>query len=143
MKTKNLHSIYSSFKLNNKFTDFFVISDIIETQVYYLQLSLIYKFIHSVFHVNLLKFYHCCEDKKSLDHLIIIKNEKEWHVKVIHANKTHKNKQQFLIKWENFSKNENIWKLVEHLNHINEALTEYWAKKKRLSTQNQVTRSTR
>jgi len=33
---KNLYNIYSSFKLNNKFADFFVISDIIEIQVYYL-----------------------------------------------------------------------------------------------------------
>src|SRR5204863_914975 len=77
LKAKNLHNIHSSLKLNNKFTDFFVISNIIEIQVYHLQLLLIYKFIHLIFHVSLLKLYHCCENEKSSDHLIIIESEKK------------------------------------------------------------------
>ena len=136
LKMKNLCSICSSLKFNNKFVDLFIISDIIKTQVYYLWLSLIYRFIHSVFHVSLLKFYHCCEDEKFSDHSIIIENEEEWNVKAIHADRIHRRKQQFLIKWESFSKNENTWKLIEHLNYVREMLTKYQMKKERLSTQN-------
>ena len=76
LKAKNLHNIHSSLKLNNKFTDFFVISNIIEIQVYHLWLLLIYRFIHLIFHVSLLKLYYHCEDEKSSNHLIIIESKK-------------------------------------------------------------------
>jgi len=55
---KNIHSTHFNKKLNYKYHDLYYISDIIEKQVYCLELTKIMRKIHSVFHVLLLKFYH-------------------------------------------------------------------------------------
>jgi hypothetical protein len=143
LKAKNLRSIRPSPKLNNKFAGPFVISDIIGTQAYRLRLPPIYRSIHPVFHVSLLEPYHCREGEEPPDHPIIVEGEEEWHVEAIRADRIHRGKQQFLVKWEGFSEDENTWEPVEHLDHADEALAEYRAKKERLPTQNRVTRSTR
>ncbi len=55
---KNLKQKKLSKKLLNKIIKFFHIQELINKQMYYLDLSIIYK-VHSVFHVFLLKSYNC------------------------------------------------------------------------------------
>ncbi len=57
LSAKNLKQKKSSKKLSNKMIEFFHIQEFINKQMYYLDLSIIYK-VHSVFHVFLLKLYN-------------------------------------------------------------------------------------
>ncbi len=57
LSAKNLKQKKSSKKLSNKIIEFFHIQEFINKQMYYLDLSIIYK-VHSVFHVFLLKLYN-------------------------------------------------------------------------------------
>jgi len=55
---KNLKQKKLSKKLSNKMIKFFCIQELINKQMYYFDLSIIYR-VHSVFHVFLLKLYNC------------------------------------------------------------------------------------
>jgi len=57
LSAKNLKQKKLSKKLLNKMIEFFCIQELINKQMYHLNLSIIYK-IHSVFHVFLLKSYN-------------------------------------------------------------------------------------
>ena len=58
LSAKNLKQKKSSKKLLNKMIKFFYIQEFINKQMYYLDLSIIYK-IHFIFHVFFLKSYNC------------------------------------------------------------------------------------
>ncbi len=55
---KNLKQKKLSKKLSNKMIKFFYIQELINKQMYHLDLSIIYR-IHSIFHLFLLKLYNC------------------------------------------------------------------------------------
>jgi len=57
LSAKNLKQKKLSKKLSNKMIKFFCIQELINKQMYHLDLSIIYK-IYSVFHVFLLKLYN-------------------------------------------------------------------------------------
>ena len=57
LSAKNLKQKKSSKKLSNKMIKFFHIQELIDKQMYHLDLSIIYR-VHSVFHVFLLKSYN-------------------------------------------------------------------------------------
>ncbi len=57
LSAKNLKQKKSSKKLSNKIIKFFHIQKLIDKQIYYFDLSIIYR-VHSVFHVFLLKSYN-------------------------------------------------------------------------------------
>ncbi len=70
LSAKNLKQKKLSKKLSNKMIKFFCIQELINKQMYHLDLSIIYK-VHSVFHVFLLKSYNCrLNDDSILDYLI-------------------------------------------------------------------------
>ncbi len=71
LSAKNSKQKKLSKKLNNKMIEFFHIQKLIDKQMYYLDLSIIYK-VHSVFHVFLLKLYnHRLNDDFILDYLVL------------------------------------------------------------------------
>ncbi len=79
LSAKNLKQKKLSKKLSNKMLKFFHIQELIDKQMYHLDLSIIYK-IHFVFHVFLLKSYNCkLNDDSILDYLIfkLIDDEQE------------------------------------------------------------------
>jgi len=57
LSAKNLKQKKLNKKLSNKMIKFFHIQEFIDKQMYYLDLSIIYR-VHSVFHVFLLKSYN-------------------------------------------------------------------------------------
>ncbi len=80
LSAKNLKQKKSSKKLLNKIIKFFCIQEFINKQMYYLDLSIIYK-VHSVFHVFLLKLYnHKLNNNFIFNYLALefINNEQEF-----------------------------------------------------------------
>ncbi len=71
LSAKNLKQKKLSKKLSNKMIEFFRRQELIDKQMYHLDLSIIYK-IHSVFHVSLLKLYnHRLNDDSILNYFIL------------------------------------------------------------------------
>ncbi len=71
LSAKNLKQKKLSKKLSNKMIKFFHIQELINKQMYHLDLSVIYK-VHSVFHVFLLKSYNCrLNDNSILDYFVL------------------------------------------------------------------------
>jgi len=71
LSAKNLKQKKSSKKLSNKMIEFFHIQELIDKQMYHLDLSIIYR-IHSVFHVSLLELYnHRLNDDSILNYFIL------------------------------------------------------------------------
>ncbi len=70
LSAKNLKQKKSSKKLSNKMIKFFHIQELINRQMYHLDLSIIYK-VHSIFHVFLLKSYNRrLNDNSILNYLV-------------------------------------------------------------------------
>ncbi len=79
LSAKNLKQKKSSKKLSNKMIKLFHIQELIDKQMYHLDLLIIYK-VHSVFHVFLLKSYnHRLNDDFILNYLVfkLINDEQE------------------------------------------------------------------
>ncbi len=79
LSAKNLKQKKLSKKLSNKMIKFFHIQELINKQMYYLNLLIIYR-IHFVFHVFLLESYnHRLNDDSILDYFILelINDEQE------------------------------------------------------------------
>ncbi len=57
LSAKNLKQKKLNKKLSNKMIKFFHIQEFIDKQMYYLDLSIIYR-VHSIFHIFLLKLYN-------------------------------------------------------------------------------------
>jgi len=71
LSAKNLKQKKLSKKLSNKMIEFFHIQELIDKQMYHLDLSIIYR-IHSVFHVSLLELYnHRLNDDSILNYFIL------------------------------------------------------------------------
>ncbi len=70
LSAKNLKQKKSSKKLSNKMIKFFHIQELINRQMYHLDLSIIYR-VHSIFHVFLLKSYNRrLNDNSILNYLV-------------------------------------------------------------------------
>jgi len=71
LSAKNLKQKKLSKKLSNKMIKLFHIQELINKQMYYLDLSIIYR-VHSVFHVFLLKLYNRrLNDNSILDYFVL------------------------------------------------------------------------
>ena len=71
LSAKNLKQKKSRRKLSNKMIELFCIQELIDKQMYQLDLSIIYR-VHFVFHVFLLKSYNRrLNDDSILDYLIL------------------------------------------------------------------------
>ena len=113
---KNLQTIRFSKKLDNQWVELFKIKKIVRKQAYQLRLSRHYKSIYSTFHVSLLKSYQQWLEKKLLESLrVMINDHMKWVVKRILDRQLQWDKVQYLVKWNEYSDSENIWKSAEHL----------------------------
>ena len=99
--TKNLKDVKLKKKLFYKFTKFFEVIDVVNTQTYHLKLSKQWK-IHFVFHVFLLKFYHTNSNVVASSEMIFINENEKWKVKDILKNKKKWKKFYYFVYWKNF-----------------------------------------
>ncbi len=72
LSAKNLKQKKLSKKLSNKMIEFFHIQELIDKQMYCLDLSVIYR-VHSVFHVFLLELYNRRLNDDSIFNYLIFK----------------------------------------------------------------------
>ncbi len=85
--------------------EFFCIQELINKQMYHLNLSIIYK-IHSVFHVFLLKSYnHRLNDDFIFKYLTLklINDKQEWEVEKILQKQKRKKILYYKIQWKEYS----------------------------------------
>ena len=74
--TKNLKDVKFKKKLFYKFTKFFKMIDVVDTQTYHLKLSKQWK-IHFVFHVSFLKLYYTNSNVVASNEIIFVNKNKE------------------------------------------------------------------
>jgi hypothetical protein len=83
--------------------------------------------IHPVFHVDLLIPHHETEaygEQYTQPPPVLIDGEQEYTVEEIIADRTHRHKRQYLVKWEGYPDSENSWVNKKDL-HTDELLNEY------------------
>jgi hypothetical protein len=123
LNARNIISIKSFKKLNYKYYDLYTINESINKISYKLNLSLIMKDIHDVFHVSLLKLANEKNDETSS--LIWIKYEKQWKIEEIVDKRIKKNKTSYLIKWLEYSHSNNEWVKEKDMNNVKEAIEKF------------------
>ena len=93
LNIKNLWTLKFSKKLLHKYIKLFCVKEFVETQAYYLSLSILYQ-IHSVFHIFLLKSYENRSEERKI-HIpesITINKHNEYKIEEIFNKKNAKNK---------------------------------------------------
>jgi hypothetical protein len=126
LNARNIISIKSFKKLNYKYYDSYTISESINKISYKLNLSLIMKDIHDVFHVFLLKFANDKNDETSS--FIWIKDEKQCKIEEIVDKRIKNSKTSYLIKWLEYSHSNNEWIKKEDINNVKEIIEKFLSK---------------
>ncbi len=111
LSAKNLKQKKLSKKLSNKMIEFFHIQELIDKQMYHLDLSIIYK-VHSVFHVFLLESYNRrLNDDFILNYLVLklINDEQEWKIEKILQKQKRKKILYYKIQWKEYFIEYNQW----------------------------------
>ena len=111
LSAKNLKQKKLSKKLSNKMIEFFRIQELIDKQMYHLDLSIIYK-IYSVFHVSFLELYnHRLNDDSILNYFILklIDDEQEWKIEKILQKWKRKKILYYKIQWKEYFIEYNQW----------------------------------
>ena len=126
--TKNLKDIKFKKKLFYKFTRFFEIIDVVDTQTYRLKFSKQWK-IHFVFHVFLLKFYHTNSSVVASNEMILVNKNKKWKIKDILKNKKKWKKFYYFVRWKNFLFCENNWIFKHYLTNAQKLFKQYHKRK--------------
>ncbi len=124
LSAKNSKQKKLSKKLNNKMIEFFHIQKLIDKQMYYLDLSIIYK-VHSVFHVFLLKLYnHRLNDDFILDYLVLelIDDEQEWKIEKILQKWKRKKILYYKIQWKEYFIEYNQWISSEDIKDVSKLI---------------------
>ena len=128
LSTKNLKQKRSSKKLSHKYVESFKIKNKIETQIYRLTLSNIYR-IHNIFHVSLLKSYrHRVDDKKTKQMMQIsnlIDDEEQWKIEEIVDKIEDKKSIWYKMKWLNWNLEYNQWLLENDLDKAIDVMTKF------------------
>ena len=127
LNSKNLISIKLIKKLNYKYYDSFEINKFIKKQLYKLKFFKIFRSMHNVFYVLLLKSFK--KQIKKTSKFTIIKNQKHWKIDKIINNKIHYNKLKYLIKWKNCLNKNDEYLFVQNFkrtkNLMRKFITEY------------------
>ncbi len=124
LSAKNLKQKKSSKKLSNKMIEFFHIQELIDKQMYHLDLSIIYK-VHSVFHVFLLESYNRrLNDDFILNYLVLklINDEQEWKIEKILQKQKRKKILYYKIQWKEYFIEYNQWILSEDMKDVSKLI---------------------
>ena len=122
--TKNLKNIRFKKKLFYKFTKFFKMIDVVDTQTYRLKLLKQWR-IYSVSHVFLLKFYYINSSVIASNEMIFINEDEKWKIKNILKNKKKWEKFYYFVRWKNFLFCENSWIFKHYLTNAQKLFKQY------------------
>ena len=112
--TKNFKNARSKKKFFYKFTGFFEIEDVVESQIYRLCLLDQWR-IHLVFHVFLLESYYTNANIVSSAEMILMSEDEKYEVEEILKNKKKWRKFYYLVRWKEFPLCENSWIFKHYL----------------------------
>ncbi len=104
LSAKNLKQKKLSKKLSNKMIKLFCIQELIDKQMYYFDLSIIYK-VHFVFHVSLLELYNRRLNNDSIFNYLVLKlidDEQEWKIEKILQKQKRKRILYYKIQWKEY-----------------------------------------
>ena len=122
--TKNLKNVRFKKKLFYKFTKFFEVIDVVDTQAYRLKLLKQWR-IYFVFHVFLLKFYYTNSNVVESSEIIFVDENEKWEVKNILKNKKKWKKSYYFIRWKSFFLYENNWIFKHYLTNAQKLFKQY------------------
>ena len=122
--TKNFKNIKFKKKLFYKFTEFFEIKNVVESQTYRLRLFDQWR-IHFVFHVSLLKSYYTNANIVSFAEMILVDENEKYKVKNILKNKKKWEKSYYLVRWKEFSFCKNNWIFKHYLTNAQNIFKRY------------------
>ena len=126
--TKNLKDVRFKKKLFYKFTKFFKMINVVDTQTYHLKFLKQWK-IHSVFHIFLLKFYYTNSSVVALNEMIFINKDEKWEIKNILKNKKKWKKFYYFVRWKSFFFCENSWIFKHYLTNVQKLFKQYYKHK--------------
>ena len=125
LSAKNLWTMHSSKKLDDKYYRLFTVVKAVRNNAYWLKLPSSYQ-IHNIFHISLLEPYHVREGEVSMHPLtILVDNQFKWEVDKILDDKIQYCKKQYLVKWKGFPIEESMWEPEENLENVQEILQNY------------------
>ena len=122
--TKNFKNARLKKKLFYKFTEFFKIEDVVESQAYRLCLPDQWR-IYFVFHVSLLKSYYTNANTVLSAKMILMSENEEYKVKDILKNKKKWRKSYYLVRWKEFPLCENNWIFKHYLTNAQNIFKRY------------------
>ena len=121
---KNFKNARFKKKLFYKFTKFFDVKDIVESQTYRLHLFDQWK-IYFVFHVFFLKSYYTNANIVASSKIILVNENEEYEIKDILKNKKKWRKFYYLVRWKEFFFCENNWILKHYLTNAQNMFKQY------------------
>ena len=133
LSAKNLKQKKSSKKLSNKMIEFFRIQELIDKQMYRLDLSVIYR-VHFVFHVFLLESYNRrLNDDSILDYFVLklIDDEQEWEVEKILQKRKRKKILYYKIQWKEYLIEYDQWISSEDMKDVSKLIEAFETELKR------------
>ena len=122
--TKNLKNVRPKKKLFYKFTEFFEVKNVVESQVYRLCLFDQWR-IHFVFHVSLLESYYTNANIVLSAEMILMSEDEEYEVENILKNKKKWEKFYYLVRWKEFPLCEDNWIFKHYLTNAQNMLKHY------------------
>ena len=126
--TKNLKNVRPKKKLFYKFTKFFEIENVVESQTYRLCLPDQWR-IHFVFHVSLLELYYTNANIVSSAKIVLMSEDEEYEVKDILKNKKKWKKFYYFVRWKEFPLCEDNWIFKHYLTNAQDMLKRYHKRK--------------
>ena len=123
--TKNFKDARLKKKLFYKFTKFFEIKDVVESQIYRLCLLDQWR-IHFIFHVSLLKSYYINANTVSFAKMILVSENEEYKVKDILKNKKKWKKFYYFVRWKRFPLCKDNWIFKHYLTNAQNMLKHYY-----------------
>ncbi len=133
LSAKNLKQKKLSKKLSNKMIEFFRIQELIDKQMYYLDLSIIYR-VYSVFHVFLLESYNCRLNDDFIFNYFVLKlinDEQEWKIEKILQKRKRKKILYYKIQWKEYFIEYNQWILSEDMKDVSKLIEAFKTRLKR------------
>ena len=122
--TKNLKDVKFKKKLFYKFTRFFEIKNVVESQTYRLCLFDQWR-IHFVFQISFLKSYYTNANIVPSAEMILVNEDEEYEVKDILKNKKKWRKLYYLVCWKGFSFCKDNWIFKHYLTNAQNMFKRY------------------
>ena len=130
LSTKDIKLRKVMKKLSDRFIGPFKVLKKVGANAYQLELPQQYGRLHSTFYVSLLQAYYARPGQKAPEP-IEIDREEEYVVEQILDAYGKGRKRRWLVKWEGWSCDHNIWEPIEHLENAIELVRAFDAKAKR------------